>query len=152
MVSTIQMSCNKYLITVSPQPLGQLDPDLMGNLRRSFSGGEGLVAMVGNDAILFTIEFLYLLHLHSRSVGVAVDTGHKPLNNFLTVPHLGLAGLALLDGIVNDIGKVAVAGGNGGSFLRVFHIVQNLSNPAMDTPDGCNGHRSALHRHRIENR
>ena len=99
--------------------------------------------MVGNDTILFPVEFLDLLHLHFCGTGIAVDTGHKPLNNFLTVPHLGSAGLALLDGIVNDIGQVAVTGGNGGGFLRVFHIVQNLPNAAMNTPDGCNGHGSA---------
>jgi len=108
--------------------------------------------VVGNDPILLSVEFLDLLHLHSRGAGVAVDTGHKPLNDLLTVPHLGLTGLALLDGVVNDIGQVTVSAGNGGSFLRVFHIVQNLSNVAMDTPDRGNCHGSVLHRYRIENR
>ena len=130
--------------------LRQLDPDLMGKLRGSLSGGEGLVAVVGNDTILFPVKLLDLLHLHFCGTGIAVDTGNETLNNFLTVPHLGLAGLALLDGIVNNIGQVAVAGGNGGGFLRVFHIVQNLPNAAMDTPDGCNGHGSVLHRHGVK--
>ena len=152
MVSAIQMSCNKHLITVSPNLPRQLDPDLMGKLRGGLSGGEGLVAVVSNDPILFPVEFLDLLHLHFCGTGIAVDTGHKPLNDLLTIPHLWLTGLVLLDGIVNDIGQVAVTGGNGGSFLCVFHIVQNFPNAAMDTPDGCNGHGSALHRHRIKNR
>lgn len=152
MVGTIQMSCNKHLIPVSPKLPRQLDPNLMGNLRGGLSGGEGLVAVVGNDTILFPVEFLDLLHLHFGGTGIAVDTGHKPLNDFLTVPHLGLAGLVLLDGIVNDIGQVAITGGNGGGFLRVFHIVQNLPDAAMNTPDGCNGHGSVLHRHGIKNR
>ena len=150
MVGTVQVGGHKYLIPISPQPLRQLDPDLMGKLRGSLSGGEGLVAVVGNDTILFPVKLLDLLHLHFCGTGIAVDTGNETLNNFLTVPHLGLAGLALLDGIVNDIGQVAVTGGNGGGFLRVFHIVQNLPNAAMDTPDGCNGHGSVLHRHGVK--
>ena len=88
MIGTVQVGGHKYLIAVPPQPLRQLDPNLMGNLRGSFSGSEGLIAVVGNDPILFSIEFLDLLHLQSSGVGVAVDTGHKPLNDLLTIPHL----------------------------------------------------------------
>ena len=152
MVGTVQVGGYKHLIPIPPQLLCQLDPNFMGNFWGGLSGSEGLIAVVGNDPILLSVEFLDLLHLHSCGVGVTVDTGHKPLNDLLTIPRLGLAGLVLLDGVVNDIGQVAVAGGNGGGFLHVFHIVQNLTNIAMDTPDRGNCHRSVLHRYRIENR
>ena len=80
---------------------------------------------------------------------MTIDAGDKPLNHHFTIPHLCLAGLVLPDGVVDDIGQIAVIAGNGSGFLLVFHIVQHLANTTMDTPDGCNGHASALHRHRV---
>jgi len=104
MVGTVQVGGYKHLIAVSPEPLRQLDSNFMGNFWSGLAGSKGLVAVVSNDTILFPVEFLDLLHLHFCGIGMAVDAGHKSLNHFLSVPHLGLTGLALLDGVVNDIG------------------------------------------------
>ena len=152
MVGTVQVGSYKHLIPISPQLLCQLDSNFMGNFWGGFAGRKGLVAVIGNDTILFPVEFLDFLHLHFCGIGMAVDTGHKSLNHFLSVPHLGLTGFALLNGVVDDVGQVTIAAGNGGGFLCIFHIVQNLPNAAMDTPDRGNCHRSALHRYRIKNR
>ena len=152
MVGTVQVGGYKHLIPIPPQLLCQLDPNFMGNFWGGLAGSKGLVAVVSNDTILFPVEFLDFLHLHFCGIGMAVDTGHKSLNHFLSVPHLGLTGFALLNGVVDDVGQVTIAAGNGGGFLCIFHIVQNLPNAAMDTPDRGNCHRSALHRYRIKNR
>ena len=139
MVGTIQVRGDKHLIPITPKPLCQLDSNLMGNLRRSFSGGKRLVSMIGNDAILLAVEFLDLLHLCPCCAWMAVDPGNESKDDFLTILCLRLTGFMLRDGVVNDIGKVIctlieVIGDTGGLFL-VFNIVQHLSNASMDTPN-----------------
>ena len=71
-IGLIQMGGNHYLIFFTPQLLGQLQPDLMGSLRVSFSGGKALITVIGHRAVLLAEPLFDSDHLVAGSRGATI--------------------------------------------------------------------------------
>ena len=149
-IGLVQMGGNHYLIFFTPQLFGQLQPDLMGSLWVSFSGGKALIAVIGYRAVLLAEPLFDSDHLVAGSRGAAIHPGHKPLHDGGSfVIGCDFFRLLLLDGVFDDIREALgvapfhisffIDGGVLG-LVRVLYIDDHLSQPAAHPPDGCCGH------------
>ena len=143
----IQMGGNDDLVLIAPKLLCQLYPNLMGHFRRSFSGGKGLVAVVGHGAVLFAKPLFDGDHFFTGGGRVAVDAGNKLLHDLRGFT-CRLCFLAV-HSVINDIGKVLglpvchlllfIKSGVL-RLVRVLHINDHLAQPPLDPPDGGCSH------------
>ena len=159
MILLVQMGGNHHLVPVTPQPLGQLHTDPMGNFRSSFTRGKGLIPMVGNSAILFAEPLFDCHHFHPGCCRVAVDTGYKTLHNFLLLNCL--LSFAAVDRISDNIIQPLTFPichilffiiGRVGGLVRVLHIHNHLAKPTLYPPDRCDCHRLLPHGFRLHHR
>ena len=144
------MGGNHYLIFFTPQLFGQLQPDLMGGLWVSFSGGKALIAVIGHRAVLLAKPLFDGDHLIAGSSRAAIHPGHKPLHDGGSfVIGCDLFRLLLLDGVFDYIREALgvtpfhirlFIDGGVLSLIRVLYIDDHLSQPAAHPPDGCCGH------------
>ena len=147
-VFMVKVRGDKHLIPISPKALRQLDADLMRDFRGGFSGGKGLIPMIGHGAVLFTIAPFGRHHLLAGGAGKAVDAGHKALQDFRILTRL-LLGLVAVHGVFDHIREALrllightwlfIEGGVFG-FVRVFNIHDHMTQPAVDAPEGGRCH------------
>ena len=71
-VLTVQGGWLPPLETCPPQSPGQFYANLMGLLQRDLSGSEGLVAMVGDNPVLFAVLLFHHLHFIPSNLRGAV--------------------------------------------------------------------------------
>ena len=145
MIRFIQMGGHDHLIPVAPELPGQLQADLMSNLRRGLAGSKGLIAMIGHRAVLLSKAALDRQHFLSGRTRVTVDAGDKLAQDFLALMVCRYSfGFLLIDRILDHIGEVlglpvAHAGffikGGIVRFLRVLHIDHHFAEPALNPPD-----------------
>ena len=103
MVLLIQMGGNQHLIFLAPQLPGQLHADLMGQFRRSLTGGKGLIPMIGNDAVLLAEALLDRQHLIPCRCGQAVDAADQLAQYGDTFAVQRRRRFIRASGVVNDI-------------------------------------------------
>ena len=119
----------------------------MGHFRGGFSGGKGLVAVVGHGAVLFTKPLFDGDHFFTGGGRVAVDAGNKLLHDL--GGFICNLGFLAAHGVVNDIGKalglpichlLLFIKSRILRLVRVLYINDHLAQPALDPPDGCGSH------------
>ena len=141
------MGGNDDLVFIAPKLLCQLHPDLMSHFRSGFSGGKGMVAVVGHSAVLFAESFFDGDHFLAGGGRMAVDAGNKLLHDLCGfICHLGFL---TVHGVVNDIRKtlslpvchiLPFIKSRVLRLIRVLHINDHLAQPPLDPPDGCGSH------------
>ena len=135
----------QYLVAVPPQPLCQLNANLMGKLRGSFSGSERLIAMVSEGSTLLTKAPLDHEHFFPRSIRVAVDPRNKTEHDGLFFIAAFFDGFPLLHSIIDNVrqipftarGRCRIGCGWICCFLWIFGVVNDFSQAAPYTPDRC---------------
>lgn len=143
----VQMGGNDDLVLIAPKLLCQLHPDFMGHFRRGFSGGKGLVAVVGHGAVLFAEPLFDSDHFFTGGGRVAVDAGNKLLHGLRGF--ICCLGFFTVHGVINDIRKslslpvchiLTFIKSRVLRLVRVLHINDHLAQPPLDPPDGCGSH------------
>lgn len=79
MLIFIKVGGNHHFKAVAPKLFCQLHADGVGGFRGGLPRREGLVAVKGQDAVLFLILPLSAAHLPAGGGRVAVEAGHKEL-------------------------------------------------------------------------
>ena len=102
-VFLIQMGGDQHLTFLAPQLPGQLYADLMGQFRRSLTGGKGLIPMIGDNAVLLAEALLDRQHLVPCRCGQAVDAADQLAQYGDTFTVQRFRRFIRAGGVVNDI-------------------------------------------------
>ena len=131
-VMFIKVSCNNYLIFITPHTLRSFNTDTVTLFRCYFIFFEALKTVICHITAKFSVMKFGCHHVLISSLQGTVNCRHiKLLISFLIV-------LGILQGLVQIFIKILFING----FVGVFSVLNNLFKSALYGPESCGSNKS----------